>query len=126
MVTKREELNLDKTVFRIVGRHVNAGWVPYSKNYYEEMHNTTKEYDCRDDKGKCISLTGHIQHHLWDFGEIPTYDQLKEYINVKMDKTMNKHIIAINNNFEWISELLIKPKYKTRFKKRGYKVEGSV
>lgn len=122
-MNKREQLDLTKITFTTLNEIIPPNSVPYSNNFREMMWDIDTFYE-KDDKGRCHLFAAHFQNHVWKYGEIPSYDKMKEYLNVKMDKTYNKHILAINKHSKWIEEIFIKPKWKTRFKKMHLNVKG--
>lgn len=120
---KREELDLTKITFVALSDFVLPNCTPYTQKYRNLILDIDTNYE-KDDKGRCHLFTMYFQHHVWKYGEIPFYDKMKEYLNIKMDKTFNKYILAVNQHSQWTEEIYIKPKWRTRFKKMHLNVRG--
>jgi hypothetical protein len=121
---KREELDLTKITFITFNQIVSPDSTPYSPIFNKLILSVNNEAYEKHEKGKCHLFTGYFQYHVWNYGEIPSYDKMKEYVGIKTDKTFNKYIAAINKHNEWVSEIYIKQKWKTRFKKMHLTVKG--
>ncbi|BAH05464.1 hypothetical protein [Clostridium kluyveri] len=123
MAKKREEINVDKIIFKPLNGFVDPGSTPYTENYRDLILRNYESYE-KDDKKRCHLFTKYFQYHIWNFGEIPSYDKLKEYLEIKTDKAFNKYIVAINKHWHWVETIYIKPKWKIRFKKMRLQVRG--
>lgn len=123
MAEKREEINVYKIVFKPLNGFVDPGSTPYTENYRHSILTNGGSYE-KHDKKKCYLFTMYFQYHVWNFGEIPSYDKLKEYLEIKTDKAFNKYIIAINKHWQWVETIYIKPKWKIKFKKMRLQVRG--
>lgn len=114
---RKEVINTQKLNFVTLNAYVPPSGTPYSKEYQKLL--VAENFDRRAWK-----LTRYFQYHVWNYGEIPSNDKLKEYLQIKTDTTLNKYIIALRKNPDWMKIIFIKPKWKTRFKKMGLQVNG--
>ncbi|MFL0194632.1 hypothetical protein ACJDU8_03460 [Clostridium sp. WILCCON 0269] len=123
MAEKREQINVDKITFKVLNGIADPSFIPYTENYKYLVVTNDGSYE-KHDKKKCYLLAKYFQYYVWNFGEIPSYDKLKEYLGIKTDKAFNKYIVAMDKHWQWIETIYIKPKWKIRFKKMRLQVRG--